>query len=230
MYLCCQCSSDAHIGGSWREESIQNYQASWNSRSYRGKFSCWNLTSHWNNSTVDIGKQIVIAEFEDIDVKVDRRFCLVVPTCLKKTFLNFCHDTKSAGHLGQQKTYNRAKQSFHWHHLSQDCTEYVKECTTCYQNKKPHIKPRAALKSYHARFPMERVQLHILSPFNTSESGNNYILMMIDQFSKLIEMADLPDQTALLLTSFLSTLSSLLGARWKCILTKVTILKVQCHE
>lgn len=44
---------------------------------------------------------------------------------------------------------------------------------------------------------MERVHLDILGPFNTSESGNNYVLMMIDQFSKWIEMAALPDQTAL---------------------------------
>lgn len=53
--------------------------------------------------------------------------------------------------------------------------------------------------SYHAGFPMERVHSDILGLFNTSESGNNYILMMIDQFSKWIEMAALPaaDQTAL---------------------------------
>lgn len=48
--------------------------------------------------------------YEWID-KVDRRFCLVVPTCLKKTVFIFCHNTKSAGHLGQQKTCNRVKQS-----------------------------------------------------------------------------------------------------------------------
>ena len=36
-----------------------------------------------------------------------------------------------------------------------------------------------------------------MGPFDTSEAGNNYILMMIDQFTKWIEMAALPDQTAL---------------------------------
>ena len=133
--------------------------------------------------------------YEWVDT-VDRRFCLVVPTSLKKVVLELCHDSKTAGHLGQQKTYHRVRQSFYWHNLSQDCTEYVKGCSICNQNKKPHIKPRAALKSYHAGFPMERVHLDILGPFNTSESGNNYILMMIDQFTKWIEMAALPDQTA----------------------------------
>jgi hypothetical protein len=36
---------------------------------------------------------------------------------------------------------------------------------------------------------MERVHLDILGPFNTSEDGNRYALMMIDQFTKWVEMA-----------------------------------------
>jgi hypothetical protein len=47
-------------------------------------------------------------------------------------------------------------------------------------------------------FPMERVHLDILGPFNPSENGNRYILMMVDQFSKWVEMAVIPDQSAFL--------------------------------
>lgn len=43
---------------------------------------------------------------------------------------------------------------------------------------------------------MERVHLDILGPFITSDSGNNYVLMMVDQFTKWVEMAALPDQSA----------------------------------
>lgn len=102
----------------------------------------------------------------------------------REKVLNLCHDTKSSGHLGQQKTYDRVKQSFYRHSLSQGCKEYVKGCTICNQNKKPHIKHRAALKSYHVGLHMEMVHLDTLGPFNSSEAGINYILMMIDQFSK----------------------------------------------
>jgi transposase InsO family protein len=44
---------------------------------------------------------------------------------------------------------------------------------------------------------MERVHLDILGPFNTSEDGNRYVLMMIDQFKKWVEMAAIPEQSAL---------------------------------
>jgi transposase InsO family protein len=35
------------------------------------------------------------------------------------------------------------------------------------------------------------------SVFNTSEDGNRYVLMMIDQFTKWVEMAAIPEQSAL---------------------------------
>jgi hypothetical protein len=46
---------------------------------------------------------------------------------------------------------------------------------------------------------MECIHLDILGPLNPSEIGNKYILMMIDQFTKWVEMATLPEQSALLI-------------------------------
>ena len=38
--------------------------------------------------------------------------------------------------------------------------------------------------------------LDILGPFPTSESGNKYVLVMVDQFTKWTELKALPNQTA----------------------------------
>ncbi len=43
---------------------------------------------------------------------------------------------------------------------------------------------------------MERVHIDLLGPFIESNSGNKYILVMVDQFSKWTECAALPDQQA----------------------------------
>ena len=80
--------------------------------------------------------------------------------------------------------------------MAHDSELYAKSCN---QNKKPHVKPRAALKSFHAGFLMERVHLDILDPVNTSESGNLYILRMVDQFTKWDELATIPEQFSLLI-------------------------------
>jgi hypothetical protein len=45
---------------------------------------------------------------------------------------------------------------------------------------------------------MERLHIDILGPFNQSDDKNCYVLMMIDQFTKWVEMAAIPEQSALL--------------------------------
>lgn len=45
------------------------------------------------------------------------------------------------------------------------------------------------------------MHLDILGPFTPSEHGNVYVLVMIDQFTKWIECAALPNQTALLIAN-----------------------------
>ena len=81
--------------------------------------------------------------------------------------------------------------------MSKDGIQYVKTCSTCNQNKKVHIKRRVGLQSFYAGFLIKRVHLDILGPFNTSEHGNQYVLMMIDQFTKWVEMAAISEQSAL---------------------------------
>ena len=129
----------------------------------------------------------------------EQKLCLIVAHSLRADVLKHCHDSKVAGHLGQQKTIERVKQSFLWHHLHSDCLEYVRSYNVCNQNKKANVNPRAALTRFHTGCPMECIHLDILGPFNPSEIGNKYILMMIDQFTKWVEMATLPEQSALLI-------------------------------
>ncbi|MCG8035188.1 MAG: DDE-type integrase/transposase/recombinase [Candidatus Thiodiazotropha taylori] len=122
--------------------------------------------------------------------------CLVVPKELRDRVLYFCHDSKDSGHLGQTKTLDRLKEKFYWYGMSRDSDIYVKQCTTCNKNKKGNRTARSALETYHAGYPMERVHLDILGPFNRSKSGSAYILVMVDQFTKWVELAALPAQNA----------------------------------
>ena len=46
------------------------------------------------------------------------------------------------------------------------------------------MKPEAGLGVYQAGAPMERVHLDILGPFFPSDSSNQYVLVLVDQFTK----------------------------------------------
>jgi transposase InsO family protein len=125
---------------------------------------------------------------------------LVVPEKLKNEIFKHCHDDKVASHLGKDKTIQRIKQYFIWHQMGSDIINYVLTCNICNRYKNAHVNPRHALQAYHAGSPMERLHIDILGPFNQSNDKNCYVLMMIDQFTKSVEikMAAIPEQSALL--------------------------------
>ena len=122
------------------------------------------------------------------------RLLFVVPAALQGEVLQLCHDSKMAGHPGQHRTYAKLLQSVIWYGMRGDCATYVKSCPQCNRQKKPSRKAKASLGKFHAGAPIERIHLDILGPFTPSSSGNQYVLMLVDQFTKWIEAYPLRDQ------------------------------------
>ncbi|GFO40430.1 Pol polyprotein [Plakobranchus ocellatus] len=56
--------------------------------------------------------------------------------------------------------------------------------------------PRHPLTLYHANCLMERLHLDFLEPLPRTKAGNEYVLMIVDQFNKWVECLPLPSQTA----------------------------------
>ena len=124
------------------------------------------------------------------------RWLHVVPTGLKHRICQLAHDNPTVGHMGQEKSYLQLQGRVYWVGMRQDITTHVKTCGRCSVSKKTHRKPKYNLQSFHAGIPMERVHLDILGPFQTSRAGNKYLLVMVDQFTKWIEIEPLPEQSS----------------------------------
>ena len=120
---------------------------------------------------------------------------LVVPDNLRAELLQLAHDSKGGGHWGRPKTLGRLQQSFYWPGRGKDVDLHIKTCATCSVNK-GGLMPRKALQTYQAGEPNERVHLDFLGPFETSLRGNKYILSIVDQFTRWIEIYPLPEQSA----------------------------------
>jgi hypothetical protein len=45
---------------------------------------------------------------------------------------------------------------------------------------------------YHAEAPIERVHLDFLGPLPKTRDGNEYVLVMVDQFTTWVECVPLP--------------------------------------
>ena len=106
------------------------------------------------------------------------------------------HDAPTGGHLGVNKTLERLRQRCFWYGMSRDVQVYVTTCAECNQNKRLRANPRAPLQCYQAGNPGDRVHMDILGPFLESHRGNKYVLMMVDQFTRWLELQALGMQDA----------------------------------
>ena len=120
---------------------------------------------------------------------------LVVPLCEREEVIRMSHDTRIGGHWGRDKTIRRVSQSCYWPTLSRDVGLYVVTCLVCNQQK-VRRRNRAGLQDYQSGCPGERIHLDFLGPFTPSRTGNKYVLSIVDQFTKWIEVCPLPAQTS----------------------------------
>ena len=65
---------------------------------------------------------------------------------LKLEILKDCHDAKTAGHMGQEKTLELVSRDYYWPRMRAFAKEYVCTCNTCARNKTPRHAPHGQLQ------------------------------------------------------------------------------------
>ncbi|XP_041466120.1 uncharacterized protein LOC121416727 [Lytechinus variegatus] len=128
--------------------------------------------------------------------KKDEQLFVVVPRALREQIMQVNHDLPSSAHPGCDRTFAKIRQKYFWYHMKDNIQSYVMACPLCNRNKKPDRHQRFPLTRYHAGVPMETVHLDFLGPLPKTTNGNEYILMIVDQFTKWTEVIPLPSQTA----------------------------------
>ena len=123
-------------------------------------------------------------------------FQWVVPKQQRKEILHHLHGGPMGAHLGESKTLQKLKERFYWPGHTADVQEWCHSCEPCAQRKMPNPKPRASLVSIQAGHPMQLVATDIVGPFPESSSGNSYILVAADYFTRWVEAYPFPCQEA----------------------------------
>ena len=75
---------------------------------------------------------------KEIRIKNDlvfRRNLLWVPNGLIQQIMESEHDTKVAGHMGQDKTIELVRRNFWWPKMNERIIDFVRSCPECQQNK-----------------------------------------------------------------------------------------------
>ncbi|CAF5188296.1 unnamed protein product, partial [Rotaria sp. Silwood1] len=94
----------------------------------------------------------------------------------------------TAAHLGRRKTLSRLISRFYWPHMRRDVTNYVRACILCQQYKSNNQKPGGLMKPIIVSEPWHTVGIDITGPLPKTRRGNRFILVVVDYFTKWVEL------------------------------------------
>jgi len=120
-----------------------------------------------------------------------------VPSSWRRLFVSFYHDSVWAGaHLGRDKTAERIKRQFYFKNLDNYVAIYVKTCPICQKVKNPAEKSEAPLGVIHTNHRWDLVSIDLWKAGAKSKDGNEYVLTVIDGFTKFAWALPIPNKEA----------------------------------
>jgi len=96
-----------------------------------------------------------------------------------------CHDSKVAGHFGQDKMIELVMRNFHWEKLAEWINDYVLSCDECQHNKSPRHAKYGLLQPLevpYAAWTSISVDFIMLLP---ESQGQTQIIVVVDHFTKM---------------------------------------------
>ena len=127
--------------------------------------------------------------------RLDVRKQLVVPSSLRQDIMIQNHDSYAGGHFGSHKTFMKIRDRYFWNTMYQDVESYCKSCLVCQRRKVPRRQMEAALMSTPIpNYPFERIGVDAVGPLPETLSGNKYIIVFTDSFTRWTEAFAVPEQ------------------------------------
>jgi hypothetical protein len=96
-----------------------------------------------------------------------------------------------AGHGGVARTVARLQSNYYWPRMSNDATYFVKTCRTYQLSKtpKPTKQPLQPLEVCDRA--NQRLHIDLIGPLKTTSSGDKYVMVKTDGFTKFCEVVSI---------------------------------------
>jgi len=140
------------------------------------------LYSQWSRLII-IGHNLY-REYVDGD---DIFYQYIVPRLQRQSVMKQAHDSVCSGHMGREKTISRVVTKLYWYRQLSDIKEYVRSCPLC-QQIKSLPKDKAKLTPIRTSRPSELWTTDLMGPLPRSNGGNLYVLVVVDHFTKWVEL------------------------------------------
>ena len=125
----------------------------------------------------------------------------VLPGALRIRIFQQVHGLAHVGgHLGRDRTYQKARSRVWWPGYKGDLARWVKSCHSCQLAKPGPGRGRLPLIQERAGSTFERVALDLVGPLPVSQGKDKYLLVIQDCFSKWLEVIPIRNKTTLTVT------------------------------
>ena len=146
-------------------------------------------------STTDaVSKMEWYIAFGSPRTRMEWQLQIILPKAMSENVICSLHDESS--HLCHVKTLKRVKDRYFWPGMFTDVKEWCEKCVKCQQKRDAVPKPRAPLQLITTSRPRELVTIDLVE-YRVSNDGNRYALVVIDNFTKYLELFPIKDGTAL---------------------------------
>ena len=130
--------------------------------------------------------------------KGDRR---VVPIWEKNWIMSIYHDDPTMAHQGADAMYWQILKRYIWPSMREDIKNYVKTCFRCQQ--RGTLKQNNRKRTIAPQDVFERWGIDIVGPLLVTETGNRYIVVAVDYFTRWPEAKLLKEANARAVAQFI---------------------------
>ena len=96
-----------------------------------------------------------------------------------------CHDSKQAGHFGQEKTIELVTRNFYWEKLADWINDYVRSCDECQHNKSARQTKYGLLQPLEVPYTAwTSISVDFITQLPESQ-GKTQIMVVVDSFTKM---------------------------------------------
>jgi len=115
---------------------------------------------------------------------------------LIKTILESEHDSRVAGHMGQDKTIELIRRNFWWPKMNERIIDFVRSCPECQRNKASRHQPYGLTSTLELPYaPWQSIAMDFITELPLSEECDQ-LWVIIDRFTKMAHFLPLKEKTA----------------------------------
>ncbi len=119
----------------------------------------------------------------------DNRLAIPNNEEIRDKILRSCHDSKFAGHIGRDKTYEMVSRQFWWPQLKESVAQHVKTCDSCQRVRQDNQKPKGLYKPLPIpEKPWSTVTMDLIVALPPTRDGNTAIAVFVDKLTKMIHI------------------------------------------